>query len=89
MVGNPRAVKLLDRALQQWSIRKAATYLKTGDPVLDVGCADGTLFRQIHGLGESVGMDRDLELDHTPEVPKFVLSEGYFHKLCSLTSGPG
>ena len=50
MVGNPRAVKLLDRALQQWSIRKAATYLKTGDPVLDVGCADGTCFAKSMGL---------------------------------------
>jgi hypothetical protein len=37
---------LLDRALQQWRIHKAAKYLKAGDSVLDIGCAIGTLFRQ-------------------------------------------
>ena len=41
-------------------------YLKAGDRVLDVGCADGTLFRQVHGLGESVPMGKDPELDRTP-----------------------
>jgi hypothetical protein len=41
-------------------------YLKAGDRVLDVGCADGTLFRQVHGFGESVPMGKDPELDRTP-----------------------
>jgi 2-polyprenyl-3-methyl-5-hydroxy-6-metoxy-1,4-benzoquinol methylase len=69
---------LLDRALQQWRIRRAAVYLKAGDRVLDVGCADGSLFRQIHGLGESVGMDPELQLDHTPEVPNVRFVRGQF-----------
>ena len=69
---------LLDRALQQWRIHKAARYLKAGDRVLDIGCANGTLFRQVHGLGESVGMDPDLELDHTPEVPNVRFIRGLF-----------
>jgi 2-polyprenyl-3-methyl-5-hydroxy-6-metoxy-1,4-benzoquinol methylase len=69
---------LLDRALQEWRIRKAARYLKAGDRVLDIGCANGTLFRQVHGLGESVGMDPDLELDHTPEVPNVRFIRGLF-----------
>ena len=46
----------LDRALQKWRIREAAMYLRAGDRVLDVGCADGTLFRQVRGLGASVGI---------------------------------
>jgi len=68
----------LDRALQQWRIREAAIYLKAGDRVLDVGCADGTLFRQIHGLGEPIGMDPDLELDHTPKLPNVRFIRGLF-----------
>ena len=53
-------------------------YLKAGDRVLDVGCADGTLFRQVRGLGASVGMDPDLELDHTPEIPNVRFIRGLF-----------
>ena len=69
---------LLDRALQQWRIRKAATFLKPGDRVLDIGCADGTLFRLVHWLGESVGMDPDFQLDHAAELPNVRFIRGLF-----------
>jgi 2-polyprenyl-3-methyl-5-hydroxy-6-metoxy-1,4-benzoquinol methylase len=68
----------LDRALQQWRIRRAVKYLKAGDRVLDVGCADGTLFRHIHELGESVGVDPNLEIDSTPEIPNVRFIRGLF-----------
>ena len=64
-------------------------YLKPGDRVLDVGCADGTLFRQVHGLGDRSVWTRTSNSIIYQRYPTFVLSEGYFHKLCSLTSGPG
>src|SRR5205823_3500813 len=44
------SVKLLDRLLQRWRIAKAAPYVARGARVLDVGCADGALFRIVHAL---------------------------------------
>jgi 2-polyprenyl-3-methyl-5-hydroxy-6-metoxy-1,4-benzoquinol methylase len=79
---------LLDRALQQWRIRKAATYLKAGDRILDVGCADGILFRQIRGLGESVGLDPDLELDRTVELPNVRFIRGQFPQVMLANEWP-
>jgi 2-polyprenyl-3-methyl-5-hydroxy-6-metoxy-1,4-benzoquinol methylase len=68
----------LDRVLQQRRVREAAMYLKAGDRVLDVGCADGTLFRQVHGLGASIGVDPDLDLNHTPTVSNVRFIRGLF-----------
>jgi 2-polyprenyl-3-methyl-5-hydroxy-6-metoxy-1,4-benzoquinol methylase len=51
-------VKLIDRALQRWRIAKAAPYIPKGGRVLDVGCADGALFRVLsHHIAGGVGID--------------------------------
>ena len=50
-------MKTLDRILQNWRIDKVRPYLRPGARVLDIGCADGALFRRQPGLGAYVGMD--------------------------------
>jgi 2-polyprenyl-3-methyl-5-hydroxy-6-metoxy-1,4-benzoquinol methylase len=63
-------VKPLDRLLQRWRIQKARPWLPAGGRVLDVGCADGALFRQLGAqLGEGVGID--------PELKEPVQHDGY------------
>jgi hypothetical protein len=51
----------VDRLLQNWRIRVAGRYLKAGCRVLDIGCADGALFRMRSDLHPgSLGVDPDL-----------------------------
>lgn len=48
----------IDSMLQRWRIRVAQRHLATEDRVLDVGCADGALFRWCPPFGEgSLGLD--------------------------------
>ena len=54
-------MKAFDRLLQRWRIAKAAPYIDKSSRLLDVGCADGALFRQFGELvRDGVGIDADL-----------------------------
>lgn len=54
-------MKPLDRWLQRWRIAKASRQMSLGARVLDVGCADGALFKQLGArIRDGVGIDPDL-----------------------------
>ena len=51
-------MKVTDRALQVWRIRRALRWVRPGDHVLDVGCSDGALFRVAGDrIASGVGID--------------------------------
>lgn len=70
-------MKQLDRFIQRWRIRKAAAFIEPGASILDIGCADGALFRLLPGVGDSVGVDPDLERPATLP-PNVQLYAGFF-----------
>lgn len=56
----------IDRLLQSWRLSRVRPFLRRGARVLDIGCADGVLFRRyaslgIHGVGLDPGLDRLVE----------------------------
>jgi len=55
-------MKTVDRILQNWRIDKAKPYIDDGSSVLDIGCADATLFKRIGTIGRYVGVDPHLEV---------------------------
>ena len=84
---------IIDRMLQRWRIRMACKHLAEGDRVLDIGCADGALFRHCPPLGEgSVGLDHDLEEQITVKghlcmlgnFPDDVSDDAVFDAICLL-----
>lgn len=70
-------MKYLDRVLQSWRIRKAAAFIEPGVAVLDIGCADGALFRFLPDHGDSAGVDPDLEEPVAP-IPRVQFYAGLF-----------
>jgi SAM-dependent methyltransferase len=67
----------VDRLLQRWRISKARPYVAAGDRVLDVGCAEGELFRRIPAIGEGVGIDPDLPAT-PPDLQRTTFLKGLF-----------
>ncbi len=54
-------VKRTDRIIQWLRIAKVRRYIPRGGRVLDIGCADGALFRQLsRWIGSGVGVDPEL-----------------------------
>jgi len=55
-------MKPFDRLIQKRRIDQTAKYIRPGVRVLDIGSADGALFRRFEGaIGEGVGIDPGLE----------------------------
>ncbi len=76
-LGTGTAMKAVDRLLQRWRNAKVAPYLARGARVLDIGCADGALFRQFRSrIGEGVGIDPDLE--RSVDLGGYHLIAGWF-----------
>jgi 2-polyprenyl-3-methyl-5-hydroxy-6-metoxy-1,4-benzoquinol methylase len=70
-------MKAVDRWLQSLRIRKAAEYITTNGRVLDIGCADGALFRQLDGrIAGGIGIDPELE--QSLDLGNFKLVRGWF-----------
>lgn len=57
-------MKPLDRTLQQIRGRMVRPYVTTRTRLLDIGCADGALFRQLGPIATYVGVDPE-----APEAP--------------------
>jgi SAM-dependent methyltransferase len=72
-------MKSIDRLLQRWRISKARKFIKPGARVLDIGSADGALFRQLKISGaQGMGIDPTLKLNSQMDgVP---LIAGFFPK---------
>ena len=58
-------MKFLDRYLRDVRFARARPFVRLGDSVLDVGCADGEMFRQWRGfIGHGIGVDPCLSEKH-------------------------
>jgi SAM-dependent methyltransferase len=54
-------LKPMDRLLRKWRFAKARPFIPPGSRVLDIGCADGALFRYLQGRASGgVGLDPTL-----------------------------
>jgi len=70
-------MKSLDRYLRDARIARARPWIAAGARILDVGCLDGEMFRQLRGhIGHSVGIEP--ELDEKVEEPDYELLPGRF-----------
>ncbi len=70
-------MKALDRWLQRWRIRRARPHIPAGARVLDVGCADGALFRVL-GARIAGGVGLDPALGRPQEMGNVRLLRGRF-----------
>jgi 2-polyprenyl-3-methyl-5-hydroxy-6-metoxy-1,4-benzoquinol methylase len=72
-------MKTIDHLLQRWRISKAQKFIKPGARVLDIGSADGALFRQLKIPGAR-GMGIDPTLKSNASVDGVPLIAGFFPK---------
>jgi len=69
-------MKALDRFIQNRRIDQVRPYLQPGARVLDIGCADGALFRRAAGISDYTGIDPTLTAPE--ERPHFRTIRGTF-----------
>jgi SAM-dependent methyltransferase len=68
-----------DRILQRWRIAKAARWITAGARLLDIGCADGAIFRQLNGrISDGIGVDPGAHGE--TQMGKGQLVRGFFPK---------
>lgn len=78
----------VDRLLQNWRIRKARPFIRSGEQVLDLGSADGVLFDRLGNCGPgSVGIDPVLP-STTKSRQGFAMVRGYFPQDLPKGAGP-
>ena len=72
-------MKSIDRLLQRWRIARARRFIKPGARILDIGSANGALFRQLNISGaQGMGIDPTLKSNTTLQgVPMIA---GFFPK---------
>jgi 2-polyprenyl-3-methyl-5-hydroxy-6-metoxy-1,4-benzoquinol methylase len=70
-------VKFLDRYLRSARIKRGRQFVQPGDVVIDVGCADGALFKDWQGVIER-GIGVDPALTAPEKGPNFELYPGTF-----------
>jgi 2-polyprenyl-3-methyl-5-hydroxy-6-metoxy-1,4-benzoquinol methylase len=58
----------LDRFIQSWRINVTKRYIPRAARVLDIGCADGALFRLLSYLSDGVGIDPEVTPQHLPNA---------------------
>lgn len=69
-------MKTVDRLLQFWRFYKVKPHVATGATVLDVGCADASLYHNIPGIKRYVGIDSCANQIQTEE--NFQIIQGSF-----------
>jgi len=72
-------VKSIDRLLQAWRIEKTRRYIRPGTRILDIGSADGALFRLLK-IADARCMGIDPTLKRSTTVNTVPLIAGHFPK---------
>lgn len=70
-----------DTLLQRSRIHKAVKYIPRDSSILDIGTADGSLFRAIPEVNDSVGIDMNLDYENLPGTPHVMFLEGMFPQI--------
>jgi cyclopropane fatty-acyl-phospholipid synthase-like methyltransferase len=72
-------MKAIDRLLQAWRIEKSRRYIRPGARILDIGSADGALFRVLN-IADARCMGIDPTLKSSTSVNNVPLIAGHFPK---------
>lgn len=66
-------MKPLDRFIQKLRIIRAGKYVKPNSRLLDIGCADGAIFRRLRGkIREGIGIDPGIREDQRGDFYRLI-----------------